>query len=168
MTPKIVLVGNPILNTPCVDVDLNVVPWQDLERLILGMTEAMNLVNGLGLAANQVGSSHRIFILKNNDLSITEYINPVLLNQTDPTQFEGEACLSVPGVSTTTTRYKEVALSWIDKHGKPNYNVFIGLEAFAVQHEMDHLNGKLYLDQFGPIKRSLLMKKHKKFLKGRK
>lgn len=162
MTEPVRLIGDPILTKPCPYV---VIADHDIDSILLAMNESMLAANGIGLAANQIGYSLRIFILKNDDCTISEYINPIIMFAADQIQFNNEGCLSIPGVSTTTTRYNEVILSWIDKNGVSHSNTFKGLKAFAAQHEMEHLEGKLYIDQFGPIKRNLIVRKHKKFIK---
>jgi peptide deformylase len=128
--------------------------------------------NGIGLAANQVGRSLRVFILKDDEYftpekyrRYKEFINPEMVSQSELVDFEGEGCLSIPGVSATTKRFRRVMLRWTDRQGKIQEEEFLDIRAFAIQHEMDHLNGKLYIDQFGPIRRGMVVKKHKKFLK---
>jgi peptide deformylase len=128
------------------------------------MNETMKAEGGIGLAANQIGHSLRIFILK-REATYDEYINPKILSKKELVDFEGEACLSIPGVSAITKRYRGLELEWTDKNGTKKSEAFEGLKAFAIQHEMDHLDGKLYIDQFGPVKRSLLLGKHIKYLR---
>ena len=166
MPEKIRLIGDQVLKQRCAEVD----PTTDIflsamQPLIDSMEETMKEAGGIGLAANQIGRSLRIFILKNDDGTISEYINPTIVDRKDPVEFEGEACLSIPGASSTTKRYKEITLNWVDKNGLSHTKVFIDLKSFAVQHEIDHLDGKLYVDQFGPVKKSMIIKKHKKYLR---
>ncbi len=170
MTEKVRLVGDPVLKKPCEVIPAENITLCKLQPIIDQMIATMKAENGIGLAANQIGHGIRLFILRNEDATISEFINPEIVEAVNPTQFEGEACLSVPGVHTTTTRYQSITLKWTTKTGFERQEQFHNLRAFAVQHEMDHLNGKLYLDQFGPVKQGLLLKKHKKFLKqaGRK
>jgi peptide deformylase len=122
--------------------------------------------HGMGLAANQVGWLLRIFILKDNSAEgFREYINPEVLSQEELVDFEGEGCLSIPGATANTKRFRKLSLVWQDRHGATYTDEFLDMKAFAVQHEMDHLDGKLYVDQLGPMKRSLVLGKHKKFLR---
>lgn len=163
MAEKVRLIGDPVLSTPCAPIaDLAV---YDINTLVTSMTETMLAENGIGLAANQIGHSVRVFIMKNDDQSVATYINPVIISGAHEINFPGEACLSVPGISAQTIRYNEITLSWIDRMGTPQVGTFEGIKAFAVQHEMDHLNGKLYLDQFGPVKKDLYLRKYRKFHK---
>jgi peptide deformylase len=135
-----------------------------LSNVLNVMNDAMLAENGMGLAANQIGYPIRIFILKKEN-SYEEYINPEVLSQEDLGTFEGEGCLSIPGVSAITKRYRRLRLRWQDRQGTTHEDDFENLQAFAVQHEMDHLNGKLYIDQFGPVKRQLMLSKHRKHLR---
>ena len=163
MSEKVRLAGDPVLRAPCKKFDLNDLEYSD--KLLSKMYETMTAEKGIGLAANQIGESVQVFILKDGD-SYKEYINPEITGQSDLVSFEGEACLSIPGASATTKRFKQVKLAWTDRNGINIEGSFEDINAFAVQHEMDHLNGKLYIDQFGPVKRDLVLTKHRKYLKG--
>lgn len=137
-----------------------------LEQLLKDMYDTMTAANGLGLAANQIGYTIRLFILKHNaDGGYREYFNPEVTAQDELVTFENEGCLSLPGITAATKRYSKLSLKWEDKTGKINTGEFEGIMAFAVQHEMDHLNGKLYIDQFSPLMRAMLLKKHQKYLR---
>lgn len=167
MPEKVRLVSDPALRQVCLPVNLEDFP-DPHEGLLNSMYETMLAENGIGLAANQIGYHFRIFILKEESpRGYAEYINPEIISQSNLVDFEGEGCLSIPGVSATTKRYKNLRLSWFTKNGIKTEGDFTDMQAFAVQHEMDHLNGKLYVDQFGPLKRDLVLTKHRKFLKGR-
>jgi len=155
------LVYDPVLRKPCEDAHPTIVSYASL---LASMFETMKAENGRGLAANQIGHSVRIFILKDEE-SYKAYINPEILVQEDLVDFQGEACLSIPGISAVTKRYRKVILKWISTDGDIKIKPFHDIDAFAVQHEMDHLAGKLYIDQFGPVRQGLLLGKHKKYLK---
>jgi len=161
MPEKVRLVNDPILRKVCEPVNLNIISVQGLLDL---MEETMKAENGIGLAANQIGHSYMVFILKNED-SYQAYCNPEILSQDELVDFEGEGCLSIPGAMATTKRYRKLTLSWQDQHGVSMQADFQDMKAFAVQHEMDHLHGKLYIDQFGPIKKDVILRKHNKFLR---
>ena len=164
MSEKVRLITDPVLRKVCEPVDPTADPM-----FIIGLLEVMNETmraeNGIGLAANQIGHSLRIFILKEGE-SYREYINPEIISQSELVAFKGEACLSIPGTFSTTKRYNHISLTWLDKHGIKIEGNFEDMGAFTVQHEMEHLQGKLYVDQFGPVKRDLVLSKHRKFLKG--
>jgi peptide deformylase len=148
--------------------------WQDdplhetleLMSLLDDMNETMIAENGMGLAANQIGYTLRIFILKDmSGRGFSEYINPEVLSEEELVTFENEGCLSIPGVTAATKRFRKLSLRWQDFQGKTHEGSFEDIGAFAVQHEMDHLDGKLYVDQLGPVMRSLVLKKHKKHVR---
>jgi len=161
MPEKVRLVNDPVLRKACGPINLNLVSIQGLLDL---MFETMTAENGIGLAANQIGHSDMVFILKDGE-SYIEYVNPEILSQEELVDFEGEGCLSIPGVVAKTKRYRKLKLKYQDKNGQELTKDFEDLGAFAVQHEIDHLNGKLYIDQFGPVKKDLILGKHKKFLR---
>jgi peptide deformylase len=158
------LINDPVLRTktrPLVEADVSA-----LSELLTMMFEVMKDERGIGLAANQVGLDVSLFVLGINGLHET-FINPEILSASDLVDFD-EGCLSIPGVVAKTKRYNKVTLRWNDASdplSKPHEETFEGIKAIAIQHEMDHLNGKLFVDQFGPVKRSMLLDKHKKYMK---
>jgi len=165
MATSVRLLDDPVLRKVCDPVDI----WEahvlhDIENLLKEMHETMVAERGIGLAANQIGRSLRIFIKKDGD-SFKEFINPKILSKEELVDFEGEGCLSIPGTSATTQRYRKLTLTWQDRTGTTHEGQFEDMDAFAVQHEIDHLDGKLYVDQFKPLKRDMVVKKHKKYLK---
>ena len=164
MPEKVRLIDDPILRKVCEPADLTNDPIF-IAGLLEAMNETMLAEGGIGLAANQIGYSLRIFILKDGETSYKEYINPELSDVSELVPFQGEACLSIPGASSITNRYRRVCLSWLDKKGVNNQEVFEDMKAFAIQHEMDHLNGKLYVDQLSRLKREIVLNKHRKFIK---
>ena len=166
MPESIRVINDPILRKVCEPVDINAVVLQDLDNLLNTMSATMTAEGGIGLAANQIGRSLRIFILK-NETSYDVYINPEILSAEEPVMFEGEGCLSIPGTSATTKRFKRVKLTWLDIQGTKREDTFEDMKAFSVQHEIDHLDGKLYVDQLGPVRRDLVLSRHRKFLKRR-
>lgn len=161
MPEKVRLISDPALRVQCTRINVSTYP---IDALLTRMYDTMCAERGIGLAANQIGETVQVFILKYED-SYQEYINPSFTILTDLVDFEGEACLSIPGTSATTKRYKVVGLNWQDRNGKSQYSIFTDLRAFAVQHEMDHLQGKLFIDAFGSLKRDLVLGKHRKYLR---
>jgi len=131
------------------------------------MLETMYAAKGLGLAANQVGELQRIFIL---DLSQREeraprspvfFLNPEIV-EAEGELNEEEGCLSIPGYSAKVRRFSRVLVRALDREGKPFEMEFEGLGARAIQHELDHLNGILYIDHLSPLKRKLFLRWWKK------
>ncbi len=164
MPEQVRLLSDPILRTPCSPLKDTELGGTFIEGLLAMMHDSMKAESGIGLAANQIGISARVFILK-KDEGYEEFINPEIVSQDELVDFEGEACLSIPGTFATTKRYKRLKLTWLDKNGVKLESEFEDMKAFAVQHEIDHLNGKLYNDQFGPVKKTLVVNKHRKHLR---
>ena len=130
--------------TVMVDLPLNT----DHGSLIKTMIEEMYKNNGVGLAANQIGSSNKIFVIdvSNERNNPQVFINPVIKKQAKEKLTQEEGCLSCPGQLGNVRRPIYVALKWFCEHGKEQYKTFYNFPARVVQHEMDHLNGKLCID----------------------
>lgn len=133
-----------------------------LQRLIDDMFDTMYAAPGVGLAATQVGVAQRVAVMdcaqEEGQREPLVLINPEIVEQTDPDEVE-EGCLSVPGVRDKLKRYRRLTMKALDRNGKPYQLQAQGLLAQCVQHEIDHLNGKLYIDHLSSIKRERLMKK---------
>jgi peptide deformylase len=143
----------------------------EVETLIDDMIETMYAAPGIGLAAPQVGVPLRIFVL---DLSVGRdpaalhvVINPEFVER-DGMQLEEEGCLSVPGFTSTVARPKRVVVKGLNRQGETHTLEGTGLLARAVQHEIDHLNGCLFVDRLRGISRDLIVRKIKKLAKAGK
>jgi peptide deformylase len=137
----------------------------DIQKLIDDMIETMYAAPGIGLAAPQVGVPLRIFVvdlsLGHNANELQVFINPVFVDR-DGMQLEEEGCLSVPGFNATVARPQRAVLKGLDRHGEERTVEATELLARAFQHEMDHLDGKLFLDRVRGIKRDLIVTKIRK------
>jgi peptide deformylase len=135
-----------------------------LSRLIDDMFETMYAAPGVGLAATQVGIAQRIAVMDcsrdENNRQPVVLVNPEILERTEPQEVE-EGCLSVPGVSETLKRYNKVKARALDRAGKPFEIEADGLMAQCIQHEVDHLDGKLYIDRLSSLKRERLLKRQR-------
>jgi peptide deformylase len=137
----------------------------DVQKLIDDMIETMYAAPGIGLAAPQVGVSLRIFVVdlslgrKAEDLMV--FINPRFVER-EGMQLEEEGCLSVPGFNATVARPSRAVVEGLDRDGRLRTVEGRELLARAFQHEMDHLDGKLFLDRVRGIKRDLIVKKIRK------
>src|SRR2546423_611736 len=136
----------------------------EIDRLIDDMIETMYAAPGVGLAAPQVGVALRIFVI---DVSIGRdpdglhiMINPEFVER-DGMQLEEEGCLSVPGFNATVVRPSRAVLKGLDRHGEAQRLEGSGLLARAFQHEMDHLDGTVFVDRLRGIKRDLIVRKIK-------
>lgn len=141
--------GDPILNTPCVEVECK-------EDIPIGLLPAMLRVchaggpgtQGLGLAANQVGSRARIVVIRKSSEAqgYTVMINPSIVTRLDETDWMPESCLSIPGFNTTMKRNRGVVVAFRDEEWTERVVKASGRAAQVIQHELDHLDGKLITD----------------------
>jgi peptide deformylase len=127
------------------------------------MIETMYSARGIGLAATQVNIHKRLLVL---DVSEDQdqprvYINPEILNQSGEQNHE-EGCLSVPGIYASIKRAENITVRAQDMDGKTFEEMLDGLHAVCVQHEMDHLMGRLFVDYLSPLKRNMVRKKLEK------
>ena len=136
-----------------------------LERLVEDLFETMYAAPGVGLAATQVGIAQRIAVM---DCGSEEtgpqkivMVNPEILDPADKEEME-EGCLSVPDYKDKVQRFNRLRLKALDARGQPFELEAEGLLAQAIQHEIDHLDGKLYIDYLSSLKRERILKKLKK------
>lgn len=143
----------------------------DIDSLITDMIETMYAAPGIGLAAPQVGVPLRIFVV---DLSVGRdpnglivMINPEWVERSGM-QLEEEGCLSVPGFNATVVRPERAVVKGLDRNGTEQTREGTGLLARAFQHEMDHLDGTLFVDRLRGIKRDLIVRRIRKLAKAGK
>lgn len=161
----IVQTGNPVLRERAKDVTPEQLATPDFQALIVRMTEAMRKAPGVGLAAPQLGVSLRVLVLEDRSelqasltpqeleererkpVPLRVFINPTLtpIGEERATFFEG--CLSVSGYAALVERWKEVEVSGLDEKGQPQTWRVRGWPARILQHEVDHLEGTLYIDR---------------------
>ncbi len=138
------------------------------QRLVDDMIETMHAAHGIGLAANQVGVLQRLCIIdlssRENKIPLIALINPVVVEKEGVAEAE-EGCLSIPGYLTTLKRAEKVLVRGVDREGKEIEIEGTGLLARALQHEIDHLEGLLFIDRMSPIRREFFKRRYKKFLK---
>jgi peptide deformylase len=143
----------------------------DLQRLIDDMIQTMYGAPGIGLAAPQVGVGLRVFVvdlsLGRDPSQLIALVNPEFV-QRDGTQLEEEGCLSVPGFNATVLRPSHVVVRGLDREEKVQTFEGTGLLARAFQHEMDHLDGQLFVDRLRGIKRDVIVRKIQKLQKSGK
>jgi len=160
---KVVLLGDPVLREKATAVEGF---DEELKTLVRDMFDTMVAEEGAGLAAPQVGVSKRIFVadIRESRGKPTRFaiINPRIVESSSEVASEAEGCLSIPGVSEVVTRPARVAVEGFDPSGKPLRVEADELLARVIQHEMDHLDGVLFIDRISPLKRSLLLKKYRK------
>ncbi|MBP1806711.1 peptide deformylase [Rubellimicrobium aerolatum] len=137
-----------------------------LRRLAQDMLETMYDAPGIGLAAPQVGQMIRLIVMdcaKDRETPRPlALVNPEVVWRSEEEIPHEEGCLSIPEHFAEVTRPAEVKVTWTDLDGTPRQERFTGLWAVCVQHEIDHLNGKLFIDYLGPIKRGVITRKMEK------
>jgi peptide deformylase len=151
------LLGSPVLRERATEIT---VVDDALRAFIDDMFETMNIACGVGLAANQVGSTQRVAIIDAEGQTFT-MINPRIVESSGKESKE-EGCLSIPDVFAEVSRPERIVLEALNEHGEPFRLEASGLVARAVQHEIDHLDGILFIDHLSPLKRQMLVKRWKK------
>ncbi|QFS84524.1 Peptide deformylase [Roseivivax sp. THAF40] len=139
----------------------------ELRALADDMLETMYDAPGIGLAAPQVGVLSRLIVLdceKGEDATPKPVVmfNPEVKASSDEMSVYEEGCLSIPDQYADVERPREVTVSWLDRDGKLQEQTFDGLWATCVQHEIDHLDGKLFIDYLKPLKRQMITRKMQK------
>ncbi len=134
-----------------------------LKKLLEDMAETMYSAKGIGLAATQVNVHKRLLVLdiSEDQDQLRVYINPQILSESGEQNCE-EGCLSVPGVYASVKRAENVIVKAQDVNGKFFEEQLEGLHAVCIQHEMDHLVGRLFVDYLSPLRRNMVRKKLEK------
>lgn len=134
-----------------------------LQQLINNMAETMYAAPGIGLAATQVNIHRRLVTIdvSEDKSQLLVLINPEILEASGETSCE-EGCLSVPGIYETVTRAEFVRVSALDRHGKPFEIKADGALAICLQHEIDHLNGKVFVEKLSRLKLNRIIQRLKK------
>jgi peptide deformylase len=138
---------------------------EGLHRLIDDMIETMYAAPGIGLAATQIGVAQRVFVVDlsvgRNPAELIVMVNPTFV-ELDGVQLEEEGCLSLPGFNATVARPARAVLKGLTRGGETQVVEATGLLARAFQHEMDHLDGSVFVDRLRGIKRDLIVRKIQK------
>lgn len=161
---KIELLGSDVLRRHADPVPA---PGPGFDTLIADMFETMYDAKGIGLAAPQVGISQRLVVVDVNDeggraLGPMALFNPRVVEAGPQTDKAEEGCLSIPGVSGVVERPWRVVVEAEDREGKPVRIEAEDMLARCLQHEIDHLDGVLFIDRLSPLKRNMLLKKYRK------
>lgn len=174
MILPITVYGNPILRKKAQPVSKD---FAGLKELIANMYDTLAAAEGVGLAAPQVGQSIRLVIIDATPFAEDEpeckdfkrtLINPEILSY--PTENEvkfNEGCLSLPGISEDVWRPNKVEIHYFDENFVEHHEVWDGMRARISQHELDHLDGKVFVDRISPIRRRLLGGKLSAMMKGK-
>lgn len=151
-------VGDPVLRERAGDVSPERLPSPEVQRLIDNLIESRRAAGGAGLAANQVSALARIAVVEVDDAArrrypykppfpLTVIVNPVIEPLSDERLLINEGCLSVPGLRGDVARYARIIVHYLDRDGSRTSAEVEGLTAGTFQHEVDHLDGVLFLDR---------------------
>jgi peptide deformylase len=147
----------------------------NLAELIQNMWDTMYQASGVGLAAPQVGESIRLFVVDGASFADEDpklrhfkhvFINPEILEEDGKKWGFSEGCLSIPGIRENVQRQARVLLAWDNEQFEPQEAWFDGLAARIIQHEYDHLEGILFTDHLGPLRKKLLKSKLERISRG--
>ena len=154
---KIRLIGDLILRKKTTEVNKF---DENLKVIINEMIDTMHKEDGIGLAAPQVGLNKSLLVIDISSIDENEkplaFINPQIVETSGEAIYE-EGCLSIPGVREEVTRPEGIILKYQDENGKKYTETFSGWKSRVLQHEIDHLNGILFVDRISPIKQQLLV-----------
>src|SRR5687768_7867322 len=146
------LLGSPVLRRRSEEIGT---PDDEVRRLVSDMFETMDAAKGVGLAANQVGVARRVAVV-DADGDRFAMIDPAIL-ETEGRSTAEEGCLSIPEIFGDVTRPERVVIEALDQDGTRYRKEATGLKARAIQHEIDHLDGILFLDHLSLLKRQMLL-----------
>lgn len=141
----------------------------EVRALVDDLFETMRAAKGVGLAANQLGVARRVAVVDvgDEDPPPLVLINPVIVERGDEGETAEEGCLSIPEIYGDVERQAHIVVEALDRDGKKYRAATTGYKARAIQHEIDHLDGILFLDHLSAVKRALLVAKWKKSRKGK-
>jgi peptide deformylase len=161
MVLPIVAYGDAVLRKRGVEISSD---FPELSKLIDDMFETMERSKGVGLAAPQINKAIRLFVIDSQRMYDDEpneglrevFINPEIIEEKGEMWAYEEGCLSIPGIREDVNRKASVRIRYLNRDFKPMEREFTGLTARVIQHEYDHIEGKLFIDHLKPLKKSLL------------
>jgi peptide deformylase len=163
MVYPIVMYGDPVLRKRAQDIEKG----SDIKTLVADMFETMKAANGIGLAAPQIGKSVRLFVVdatsldrEDHDQDLSDFkktfVNPTILNENgEEWEFE-EGCLSIPNIRENVSRPENLKIRYYDEEWNLKEEKYDGMKARIIQHEYDHIEGKLFIDYLSPLKKRML------------
>jgi len=173
MKLPIIAYGDPILRKKATAIEPAEYPH--IKQLVEDMFETMYSARGVGLAAPQVGLSMRLFVVDATPFDDDEpelkdfkkvFINATMLDETGEEWAFNEGCLSIPDIREDVYRQPEIRISYYDEDWKHHEDTFKGMAARIIQHEYDHIEGKLFTDKLSPLRKRLIEKKLNDISKG--
>lgn len=172
MVYPIIVYGDPILRKKAQEIPRG---FPDLPAFVQDMFDTMHAAHGIGLAAPQIGKSIRLFVVDGTTLEDEEedmtgfrkvFINPEILDEMGKVWPFEEGCLSIPNIRENVTRPENIRIRYFDENWAKVEEEYTGIKARIIQHEYDHLDGKLFIDYLSPLKRRMLKGKLTDISKG--
>ena len=164
--------GQPVLKKVGEDIDKD---YEGLSDLLTNMWETMYNADGVGLAAPQIGKAIRIFLVdtvqtmeegeEDNGIKMA-FINAHVVEESGAPWSYEEGCLSIPNIRGEVSRPEQVTIKWVDEEWNEHQQTFNGINARVIQHEYDHIEGKLFTEQLKPLKKKLIKRKLEAIKKG--
>jgi peptide deformylase len=170
MIYPIVMYGDAVLRKKAKEIEKGT----DIKELVNDMFETMHAAHGIGLAAPQIGKGIRLFVVDGTTLEDEPklkdfkkvFVNPVMVNEAgEPWPFE-EGCLSIPNIREVVNRPDKIRIQYFDEEWNVHEKNFDGMKARIIQHEYDHIEGKLFIDYLTPLKKRMLKGKLSDISKG--
>jgi peptide deformylase len=170
MIYPIVMYGDAVLRKKAKDIEKGM----DIKELVNDMFETMHAAHGIGLAAPQIGKGIRLFVVDGTTLEDEPklkdfkkvFVNPVMVNEEgEPWPFE-EGCLSIPNIREVINRPDKIRIQYFDEDWNAHEKNFDGMKARIIQHEYDHIEGRLFIDYLTPLKKRMLKGKLNDISKG--
>jgi peptide deformylase len=166
--------GMPVLRKIAQDIDKN---YEGLDQLIEDMFDTMVISEGVGLAAPQIGKSVRLFIVDASRMEDFDeepdlqdfkkiFINPQITDEWGDKWVFSEGCLSIPNIREDVSRYSDLNIEYYDENWNFHSEEYSGVKARIIQHEYDHLDGRLFVDLINPLRKKLIAPKLKAISKG--
>jgi peptide deformylase len=171
MIYPIIALGHPVLKERAAEISEGSV---DLMTLVEDMFETMYNASGVGLAAPQIGKGIRLFVIDAEPMDEEKlkgakmvFVNPLRIEEEGDSWPYEEGCLSLPGIREEVKRPEKITLQYENESGEKFTKTFDGMLARVIQHEYDHLEGKLFIDYLSPFRKRLIQNKIGDILKGR-
>lgn len=173
MILPIYLYGQPVLRKVAHDISPD---YPNLKELIDNMFETMYNADGIGLAAPQIGLDIRLFVIDLEPLADDDvnykgfrkvFINPQIVEYKDELVKMEEGCLSIPGINETVEREERIRIQYVDENFEPHDEEYGDFFARCIQHEYDHIEGKLFVDKISGIRKQLIKSKLNNMMKGK-
>lgn len=170
MVYPIIMYGDPVLRKKAKDIEKG----SDITELVRDMNETMNAAHGIGLAAPQIGKSVRLFVVDGTSVEDEPelanfkktFVNPEIIDQDGEEWAFEEGCLSIPTIREEIFRKENLRIRYFDENWIPHEEEYSGMKARIIQHEYDHIEGKLFIDYLTPLKKRMLKGKLGNISKG--